>query len=867
MAANPMRLSPARAAEPNRFPMSAPGLCVFVLAGVVLGGCRFHAARPSAGPASRGSAREAADARFDQPDAAELYYRAKRQPLDPSITPMAAYEIAERHRLDMPGHSLVLNATTESFAEALSLGDEAPAKLPAWESLGPGNIGGRMRGFVINPTDPDIIYACGVSGGVWKTTDGGMSWATATDQLANITFNSLAMSPANPDVLYGGTGEGYFREEARGTGLPLRGAGIFVTKDGGATWSRLPSTETEDFYWVNDIVVSRTDPRRIYAATRTGVWRSADEGGSWTNVLPTSVKGGCLDLALRTDTSSDFLFASCGTFAQASIYRCRAAEGTGGWESVLSEPGMGRTSLAIAPSDQRVVYALSASNVPSVTNPYAQGLYAVFRSTSEGAPGSWSARVRNTNPNPLDNLLLTNPIAANAVRCGWEDPHDVVVNMGWYCNVVAVDPVDSDIVWAAGVDLFRSDDGGRNWGIASYWWASPQQSSFVHADQHNIVFHPGYDGVSNQTMYAANDGGVYRTDNARATVGLATQDLCQPGRSAVRFVGLNHALGVTQFYHGAVFPGAKRYLGGTQDNGTILGGDLAGPERWTMIYGGDGGYAAIDPTNTSVLYVQAQGFDLQKSTNGGVNFVASRRGIPGSESFLFIAPFTMDPNNSQTLWTGGRQLWRSTDGAGSWVPANAGFGGTSQASAIAVAPGRSERVVVGTNSGRVLSSDAALSANGSTNWSWSQPRAGFVTWVAFDPADVDVIYATYGGFGGPHLYRSRDGGQSFESMGTEGLSPIPDVPVHCVLVDPGRRSRLVLATDIGVLVSEDGGGTWAVENTGFASVVTEYLTLGTGDDGSRYLFAFTHGRGAWRVKLPIGEPAPLTRRARRHLSR
>jgi photosystem II stability/assembly factor-like uncharacterized protein len=847
----------------RRLSAVASWICPLVLVGLPLGGCQPHATRYGVRPATLKPARELVPERFDQPDEAELYYRAKRQPLDPSINPMRAYEIAEEQRVRMPRHSLVLNATTESLAHAQSVTGQTMAKLPTWESLGPGNIGGRLRGFVIHPTHPEIMYVSGVSGGVWKTTDGGATWATATDQLANIAFNSLAMNPANPDVLYGGTGEGYFREDVRGTGLPLRGAGIYVTRDAGANWSRLESTETDDFYWVNDLVISRLDPSRIYAATRTGVWRSLDEGATWTRVLATSAKGGCLDLALRSDTSTDFIFASCGTLDQASVYRNRAAEGTGAWESVLSEPGMGRTTLAIAPSNQRVIYALAASNVASGTNPYSQGLFAVFRSSAEGAPGSWSAQVRATNPNPLNNLILTNPIAANYVRCGW-DEQNAYVNMGWYCNVIAVDPADPNIVWAAGVDLFRSDDGGRNWGLASYWWSDPSQSSYAHCDHHNIVFSPGYDGRMNQTMLTACDGGVYRTDLARLTVGRDAADLCQPQASRVRFYALNHALGVTQFYHGAVFPGAKRYLGGTQDNGTVLGSDLSGPERWRMIYGGDGGYAAIDPNNPSVMYVQAQYFDLQKSTDGGNTFRWSRRGVSNNESFLFIAPFAMDPNDSQTLWTGGRQLWRSTDGATSWNPASASLDGTSQASAIAIAPGRGDLVIVGTNSGEVYYSDTALSDNGVTSWSWSQPREGFVTWIGFDSANTNVVYATYGGFGGPHLYRSRDGGQSFESMGTQGSSPIPDVPVHCVLVDPGQSARLFLATDIGVFVSEDSGETWEAENTGFATVVTECLTLGTGDDGSRYLFAFTHGRGAWRVKLPTGEPEQ-PRRVRRHL--
>jgi photosystem II stability/assembly factor-like uncharacterized protein len=836
-----------------------------LLVGVVLGGCQPHATRHGARPANLKPAREIVPVRYDQPDEAEKYYRAKRQPLDPSINPMRAYARAEEQRRRMPRHSLALASAPELYAQAESMSGETMAKLPAWEFLGPGNVAGRMRGFVIDPTNPNIMYVAGVSGGVWKTTDAGRTWATATDELANIAFNSLAMNPANPEVIYGGTGEGYFREDVRGTGLPLRGAGIFVTTDAGATWSRLPSTEAEDFYWVNDLVISRLDPRRIYAATRTGVWRSTDEGLTWTRVLATTVRGGCLDLAMRSDTSSDYIFASCGTLEQATVYRCRAAEGTGAWESVLAEAGMGRTTLAIAPSDQRVIYALAASNVSLGPNPYNQGLFAVFRSSAEGARGSWTAQVRGTNANPLNNLILTNPVAANYVRCGWDD-QDVYVNMGWYCNVIAVDPADPNIVWAAGVDLFRSNDAGRTWGIASYWWANPTDSSYVHADQHNIVFHPGYDGRLNQTMFTACDGGVYRTDQARLTVGLDADDLCQPQASRIRFYSLNHALGVTQFYHGAVFPGAKRYLGGTQDNGTVLGSDQSGPERWSWIYGGDGGYAAIDPTNPAVIYVQSQGFDLQKSTDGGNTFRWSRSGVSNSESFLFIAPFTMDPNDPQKLWAGGFQLWRSTNGATSWVAASAAFDWSSKASAIAVAPGNSERVVVGTNSGTILYSDTALSSTGSTSWSRSQPRQGFVTWVAFDPADTNVVYATYGGFGGSHLYRSRDGGQSFESIGTEGSSPIPDVPVHCVLVDPGRSARLFLGTDIGVFVSEDGGESWEAENTGFATAVTEFLTLATGDDGSRYLFAFTHGRGAWRVRLPADEPTPPSRRPRRHLT-
>ena len=116
--------------------------------------------------------------------------------------------------------------------------------------------------------------------------------------------------------------------------------------------------------------------------------------------------------------------------------------------------------------------------------------------------------------------------------------------------------------------------------------------------------------------------------------------------------------------------GGSRFLGGTQDNGTIRALESNGPDSWTHIFGGDGGYVAIDPTDPSTLYVEYQWSRIQKSIDGGATFVEARTGITDSPyTFLFITPFVMDPNDSQTLWTGGRRLWRTTDGADLWLAA------------------------------------------------------------------------------------------------------------------------------------------------------------------------------------------------------
>lgn len=802
---------------------------------------------------------------YDQPAEAERYYRMRRQPADPSIDPVASLRAAREHRLHMPGHALALDRELPSLAEMRDAqGDmgSAAGALAGWEPLGPGNIGGRTRAFVIVPTAPDTMYLGGVSGGVWKTTDGGLSWVTHTDDLANVAVNALAMDPTNPDVLYAGTGEGYFREVVRGTGLPLRGAGIFRTSDGGLTWSRLASTETVDFQWVNDLVISRIDPRRVYAATRTGVWRSSDEGETWERVLDPQVNGGCLDLASRTDTGNDWLFASCGSFAQATVYRNTAAEAGAAWESVLADPNMGRTSLAISPSDQRIVYALAASNVPGPNNRFNQGLHAVFRSASAGSRGSWSARLRNTSTDRLSTLLLSNPWSSVQVECGF-GVQNSTTTMGWYVNVIAVDPVNPDIVWASGVDLFRSNDGGRSWGAASYWWVGSNYGSFAHADHHGIFFDPHYNGDTNQTMYAAGDGGLYRTDNARAAVARSLISLCNPNASGVRFRDLNHGLAVTQFYHGVPFADGTRYLGGTQDNGTILGGDTRGFDGWRNVLGGDGCYVAVDPTDPDVMFAESQYLGFARSVDGGQTFTDAVSGITDSfYSFLFVTPFAMDPNEPRRLWTGGPRMWRTDNRAAGWVRASTSLGTNNTVSAVAVAPGHSERVAAGSNAGSVFFTDQAVTASGTTVWEESRPRDGFVTWLAFDPQNPDALWATYGGFGGTHVWRSPDGGRTWSSRDGSGASALPDIPVHCVVVDPTASHRLFLGTDLGVFVSVDGGLSWVVENTGFATAVTESLSLLHASDGRTYLFAFTHGRGAWRVEVPPAPEAPRIARRR-----
>lgn len=553
-----------------------------------------------------------------------------------------------------------------SGSRVVGLGDRVDAAgiLDAWTPLGPGNIGGRTRVVKFHPTVHTTLFAAGVSGGLWKSDDNGVTWRPSGDGLTNIAINSLVIDPQRPDVMYAGTGEGYFREEIRGTGLPLRGAGIFVTTNGGRSWRQLSGTNTPDFHWVNDLEFGVTDTRRIYAATRSGVWRSTDRGATWARLLAVDVRGGCLDLALRPDRPEDVLFASCGSYEQATVYRFPRASDRSDAEVVLREPDMGRTSLAIAPSHPDVMYALAASNAGGPNGTYRQGLLAVYRSDRGGVAGSWATRVNNSDPTFLNTLILTNVSSASTRFCNPQGPQPDPVTMGWYINVIAVDPRDPDRVWAAGVDWFRSDDGGRNWGLAS--WGGGGNPSYAHVDQHAITFHPQYSGDSNQIALIGNDGGIYRTSNARAATSNGPRAPCTGGAPIqVAWQSLNRGYGVTQFYHGTPFPDGTRYLAGAQDNGTILGTDDGGPDGWRIVFGGDGGFSAVHPMQTSTWLLEYQWANLGRTTNSGLNFNTARTGLDPIRTstlapegnYLFIAPFTADSTGDR-IWLGGDYLYR-----------------------------------------------------------------------------------------------------------------------------------------------------------------------------------------------------------------
>lgn len=309
---------------------------------------------------------EESDHNPDSPDAAAEFFRRKRWPLG-GEPPVERYLEARRQARSLRHFSIAQGETRSESASTFG----------SWQPLGPGNIGGRVRDLVINPHNPQIMYAGSATDGVWKTTNGGQSWAPLTDFLPVLSVSSLAMSPVDPNTLLLGTGEA------------SRGAGIFKSSDGGKTWAQIPSTA--NIFYVYKLAFSQVRPANVYAATSSGIWISLNGGTSWNQSYPASGQSAsCQSLAVRSDQPADIVYANCQSYSNgatvSSVFRNSDAAGAGTWNNVLSDSRMGNVALAVAPTKPATVYAIAVDN--EAASPFVNALLAVYRSTHNGDRGT-----------------------------------------------------------------------------------------------------------------------------------------------------------------------------------------------------------------------------------------------------------------------------------------------------------------------------------------------------------------------------------------------------------------------------------------------------------------------------------------------
>jgi hypothetical protein len=632
------------------------------------------------------------------------------------------------------------------------------------------------------------------------------------DFMANLAISSLVMDPANHNTMYAGTGEGFFNADG------VRGYGVFKSIDRGATWNRLtsttPSATISDaayaWYYVNRLAISGNGAT-LLAATRGyygnsgGIWRSTDGGTTWSQRYNS---GRVMDLRFDPNDATKAI-------AHSVSYNF----GTSQWESnIIKSTDSGQTWTAqktFTNTDIRIELAYAASNSQILYASVNQNSGDIWKSTDGGT--TWGA-ARIGNPQHLGN-------------------------QGWYNNTIWIDPTDPNHVVAAGLDVYRSTNGGTTWTKISNWGNNQVDirygsgtSHTPHSDHHALVSDPGYNGTTNRVLYNGNDGGLYRAP-----------DIALAGESS-GWDELNNGLGLTQFYSVAGKSSAgTRIIGGAQDNGMLYNG---GPgTSWKMFNGGDGGYSAVDATNDNYLYGEYVYLQIGRSTDRGTSFgyidktgtnqLVDSRSSSGAN---FIAPFILDPNDSNRMLAGGLSLWQNlavktgTD----WIGIKASAG--SMISAIAVAEGNANIAWVGHNNGAVYRTANSLS--GSPTWTLVSSgtsgtlQARIVNRIVIDKDDPTKAYVAFGGYNNNNLWRTADNGATWTDLNSPARV-LPSVPYFGLARHPLNGNWLYVGTEVGLFTSQDGGTTWSTSNDGPANV--EIADLVWRDNST--LIAATHGRG------------------------
>ncbi len=698
-----------------------------------------------------------------------------------------------------------------------------------WSLIGPerindpqnnwGYISGWITALAVDPRNADVVYAGAAGGGVWKTTNGGQSWIPLTDNQPSLAVGSLALDPSNPDIVYVGTG--YWQTHAPENYF---GVGILKSMDGGATWTHLPGpfvgplTSVLDGANILSLAVSPTNGRVVLAAVYGGgsvpygIWRSADAGVTWTNVLSQGL--GTTVLFNPQDGNIAYSALCFGLSTNNGIYKSADAGLTwtrlnGESSNGLPTSNIGFAAMAISPSSPSTLYAGIADDSTS-----SYTLLGFFKTVDGGL--TW-AQMPNTPDYCAPN------------RCGSR-------------HFIRVHPTNPNVVFAGGnggyqpigppyTPIWRTLDGGTTWKEISV--GANQVTVFP--DPMSVAF--SSDGTK---LYFGSDGGVYSTSDVLAY--------------SINWADLNSNLAIVSFSPGlSINPtDVNLAFAGATEGGTVK---YTGGLDWSGLTCGDGAQTAIDPTNPNTIYASCLGgLNPQKTTFPGAfygSWVVTQNGISSSDRVVYFPPLVIDPSSPQILYFGTDRVYQSTTRASAWTAISPDLAGGSDAvSAIAVAPSDSNTVYSGTSNGKLYVTTNSATGAGTT---WANRTAGlpgrWVTQVAVDAGSPLTAYVSVSGFSGfsgdtkGHVFKTSDGGLNWTDMSGN----LPNIPVNDIVIDPDVPKAFYVATDIGVLVTVDGGTTWSPVGSGLPMAPVTGLKL---HRLTRTLRAGTYGRSMWDIWAP-----------------
>ncbi|MDX1479707.1 MAG: hypothetical protein R3301_18470, partial [Saprospiraceae bacterium] len=721
---------------------------------------------------------------FEIVDELDRYYAGRDRGRGSGYKQYMRWKGKMRYRIDADG--FIRNAEAQNLrayrrVQQMAAHTRNRATHGDWENLGPfdytafsansqGGLG-RVNCMAFHPTNSQIMWAGTAAGGLWHTTDGGGTWSPKTEVFASIGISGIAIDHTDPDTWYILTGDG--------DGFDTRSVGVMKTTDGGVTWdpTGLSYTVTQSRYGYT-LMMHPVDPDILLVGMRSiGIFRTDDGGDTWTQVE--SGKH-VWDIEFKPGSPDTIYAASSAGFL--------ISTDTGQSWSVDNDPSFpvtfSRMAIAVSPALPERVYAIFGGNTGTA------GMFnGAYRSFDSGNTFAMSA---NT-PNILD------------ATAGGTDSTDQAT----YDLALAVDPADGFTLYSGGINVWKSNDAGVIWNRKTWWTRAMEPSSpYVHADFHNLYF------VAD-TLYAANDGGIYRSTNGGNDWTEISQGIC-----------------MMQFYE--IDAHNNEWLGGTQDNGTNLAG--TGATSCDHLLGGDGFASVWHTGDGSIKYITSQNSLVRRQFGSNIIIWEETDGF----WFCELEMHTTDPD--YFFISKGRELFRGNQAGAIWdfnfdslgtlnVLDSTGIWGFDQCV--------SNPDVMYIAAGAHLLKTTNLSAANPTWDTLPNPMfgLGMVSDVVVDPDDPDRVWITASGYSaGNKVFFSSTGGMFWANISGD----LPNVPVRCIVYHPGSDDDIYIGTEIGVFFKDASLGIaeWLYYSTYLPNTIVSDLVIENG-----YVYAGTFGRG------------------------
>lgn len=639
-----------------------------------------------------------------------------------------------------------------------------------------------------------------------------------TGQLnGNGRLNCIAFHPTDVNTIYVGAPSG----------------GVWKTTDNGTTWTQYLEGLTR--LGISSIVIHPTTPNTIYVATGDrdggdvpgyGVWRSTDGGLNW-EAHNTGIGNITINELVMDPNNSDIMIAAS---SNGRIYR--TVNGGDNWTQSASL-GVNPKDIAYHPTNSSIVYASGTEFHKStdggitwaeITNGVPIGAQRIALAVSPNEP-TWVYLLAGGGNGligiyrSIDSGVSFTARATTPNILGYETNGSGTASQAWYDLVIAADPIDATTIYTGGVNLWKSTDAGATMNCISYWVGPSGGVDGVHADQHALEFSP-----HNNTVYNGNDGGLYQTIDGGAN-----------------WSDLSDGLAIAQIYKiGISQQTLDKAINGYQDNGTAVS---TGTTFITEI-GGDGMECIIDPTDDTYMYGALYYGNIRRSTNGGDTFGTNITGSIG-ENGAWVTPYKLDPNVPNRMLAGYDNVWRNNAvrTGDTWTQIS-NFGGTSDIVDIAIASSNSDIIYVSrADNGFHRSNNATTGAPTWTNLEANLPTAGTPKDIEIDHADPTHLFIALGN----NIYESTDSGLGW----TDLSGTLPNISLNTIVIDKSSSlGAMYVGMDVGVYYKDNNQSDWTLYKTNLPNIeVTELEIHYNGNECKSRLYAATYGQGLWKSDL------------------